>query len=121
MADATTARSDSASRDATPRLAIPLLRHTQISCVSPFYDRDSLLDQASAMARLLARALAYDEEAERLAALARKPAPGFKELNGELFRDALDGISSLIAVHRHLEDVERAEKSNARLDQQEGR
>lgn len=121
MPNGTPLRSDSASRSATPRLTIPRIGETKLSSFSPLLEADEILDQAGAIARLLGIAFEYDNQANHLAAIAGRDAPDFAGLHGDMFRDALYGISSLIAVARHIEDVDRVLLNNARLDKMEAR
>ena len=84
--------------------ATPRLSSVQLSCFCPFTDRDNVLDQAGAIATLLAHAFEADSEATSIAIRSgRTDAPDWAGLNPIMFSDALKGIASLIAVARHLE------------------
>lgn len=80
------------------------LNAIKLSCVTPFGDRDLILDQAGAILMLLANAYEADSEANDLAARTGRSAPDWSGLNPHLFHDALEGVASLIAVARHLEN-----------------
>ena len=85
--------------------AAPKLSAAKLSCFCPFTDGDNILDQAGAIATLLAHAFEADSEATSLAVAAGKldGAPDWAGLNPTLFSDALKGVASLIAVGRYLE------------------
>ena len=85
------------------------LSNVRLSCTTVFTDADEPLDQAHAILTLLGNAFQCDDEAEQQAgAIGKIRQSCFKELTGDLFRDALGGVSSLLAVHRHLIDVDNA-------------
>jgi len=126
MADATTARSDSASRDATPRLAIPSLMETKMGYghVQVFYtDGDPYLEQAYALLDILRIGFtgADEIETQKLAGSNAGQLTTLLEARSHTIALALEGVQSLLGIARHLDDVAAVKESNARLDQQEGR
>ncbi|MFY9350517.1 MAG: hypothetical protein WBL20_19210 [Sphingobium sp.] len=119
-------RSDTAPREATPRLAIPSLKDARIlEGVTPFghADGDAFADQGFAVLDLLAASF-HTSEAVGPEGVIRN---GLLHVN--LLRDgrhstiaqALEAVTSLFALARHFDDVSRAEQNNLRLDQMEGR
>lgn len=105
-----------APRAAYPRLATPSLPDTKLSCSSPFLDPDLVLDQAGALLSLLGYAFSSADEFEDIAHAAGKlpdrDYSDFKRLRGALFKDALDGVASLIAVSRHLNSLDCMQAHN---------
>ncbi|WP_037487968.1 hypothetical protein [Sphingobium indicum] len=96
----------------------PSLLETTLSCTSPIVDADQALDQAHAILALLASAFQVDQEADRLLSIAQmkgEMADGrescFRELSGELFHDALSGVSTLLAAYKHVREEDRARRS----------
>lgn len=96
----------------------PSLQEITLSCTSPLVDADQALDQAHAILSLLANAFQVDQEADRLLGIAQlkgEMANGrescFSELSGELFHDALSGVSTLLAAYKHVREEDRARHS----------
>lgn len=127
MADATTARGDTASRNDTPRLVIPALTDTRMifDQVDAFsVESDVYLDQAYALLDLLR--LAYSA-ADEITTQSVAGADGCDRIahignaRGYVIANAMEGVQSLIGLARYFDDKARVEASNARLDQKEGR
>lgn len=90
--------------DPTPLTAI------RLSCSTTVVDADECLDQAHAILVLLGNAFQCDDEAERLAGMTGTPRQScFQELSGDLFHDALGGVSTLLAAYKHVRSAEMAE------------
>lgn len=84
------------------------LTAVRLSCTTPVVDADPVLDQAHAILVLLGNAFQVDDEAERLAGMTgRQRATCFKELAGDLFHDALEGVSTLLAAYKHVRDADK--------------
>lgn len=93
--------------DATPATRLTLV---QLSCCTPVVDADECLDQAHAILVLLGNAFQVDDEAERLAGLTgQHRRTCFQELSGDLFHDALAGVSTLLAASKHVREADRLE------------
>lgn len=96
----------------------PSLQEITLSCTSPIVDADEALDQAHAILALLASAFQVDQEADRLLGIAQMKGEMtngrescFSELSGELFHDALSGVSALLAVYKHVREEDCARLS----------
>ena len=88
------------------------LTDVRLSCMTPLTDADTALDQAHAILVLLGNAFQVDDEADQLAGLSGRPRNTFfKEIAGDLFHDALGGVSSLLAAYKHIRDADQAEGS----------
>lgn len=94
---------------------VPLFQEITLSCTRVITDADQPLDQAHAILTLLASAFQVDQEADQLLSIAQmngaKPhgrSTCFSELTGELFHDALAGVSTLLAVHKQVREEDRA-------------
>ncbi|KKW92266.1 hypothetical protein [Sphingobium chungbukense] len=126
MPDGNQSRSDSAPREATPRLAIPTLADLRVmEGFAPFEsaDADEFSDQGFALLNLLSASF-HNSCAMGPAGIERG---GLFHENliqtrrHDIIAQALDGITTLFALSVHFNDVHRAEQSNAELDRREGR
>ena len=93
----------------------PSLQEVRLSCGTVIVDADEALDQAHAILTLLANAFQVDQEADRLLGMVQMAGqlPNgrtscFSELSGDLFHDALSGVSTLIAAYKHVREESRA-------------
>jgi hypothetical protein len=86
------------------------LTAVQLSCGRVIVEADECLDQAHAILVLLGNAFQVDDEADHLAGMTgQQRQTCFKELSGDLFHDALGGVSALLAAYKHVREADRAE------------
>lgn len=126
MPNGTPLRSDSASQNATPRLAIPALTETMMGYghVAVFYtDGDPYLEQAYALLDILRMGFTGADEiaTQKFAGQNAGQLTTVLEARGHTIALALEGVQSLLGLARHLDDVSAVNDSNARLDHTEGR
>ncbi|NML88734.1 hypothetical protein HHL26_06590 [Sphingobium sp. TB-6] len=126
MPNGNQSRSDHASREATPRLAIPTLADLRImEGIAPFKyaDADEFSDQGFALLSLLSASFRNSSAmgADGIERSGLHHENLIETRRHDIIAQALDGISTLFALSVHYNDVHRAERSNAELDLREGR
>ncbi|MBA4091412.1 MAG: hypothetical protein C0494_12600 [Sphingobium sp.] len=126
MADATTARSDDASRTASPRLQIPALSDTTMDHghTHVFYSSgEPYIEQAYALLEVLKTAFSASDEIvnQKLAgADGRDRFTTLADARGHTLGLAMEGVQSLLGLARHMDDVFTINEHNHGLDS-EGR